>query len=155
MSKDTAFVVLGTDDEYDDGLSASPRNLFQRAWWSRKLSKEGLKDAYNYVAHPNGSPLWTEIKSNLKPGITVSLVSVPLSISLAIAGGASPVMGIVTGTKLLRSFCNELLAFWAGIVAALLGGSHYNIVGPTGALSGVLAASASTYGVQVNNYIIV
>lgn len=30
-------------------------------------------------------------------------------------------------------------AFWGGFIAALLGGSNYNIVGPTGALSGILA----------------
>jgi SulP family sulfate permease len=70
-----------------------------------------------------------EVKHNLKPGLTVSLVSVPLSISLAIAGGGSPTMGIVT-------------AFWAGLLSAIFGGSHYNITGPTGALSGVLAAAA-------------
>lgn len=76
------------------------------------------------------------LKANLKSGITVSLVSLPLSISLAIAGGATPIMGVITG-------------IWAGLVAALFGGSHYNIVGPTGALSGLLALYAITYGVQV------
>ncbi len=36
-----------------------------------------------------------------------------------------------------------LTAFWAGLVAAVVGGSHYNIVGPTGALSGILGGAAS------------
>ncbi len=76
------------------------------------------------------------LRSNLKSGITVSLVSLPLSISLAIAGGATPIMGVITG-------------IWAGLVAALFGGSNYNIVGPTGALSGLLALYAMTYGVQI------
>lgn len=100
------------------------------------LTKEKAKEAFRYFAYPRGSPLFTEIKQNLKSGITVSLVSVPLSISLAIAGGGTPVSGVVT-------------AFWAGLVGSLIGGSHYNIVGPTGALSGVLAASAIKFGVQV------
>ena len=39
-----------------------------------------------------------------------------------------------------------ITAVWAGIVAAIFGGSNYNIVGPTGALSGMLAAFAITYG---------
>ncbi len=56
---------------------------------------------------------------NLKSGITVALVSLPLSISLAIAADATPVQGIIT-------------ACWAGLVSAIAGGSHYNIVGPTG-----------------------
>lgn len=75
------------------------------------------------------------LAANWKSGITVSLVSIPLSISLALAAGATPLMGIIT-------------AVWAGILAALLGGSHYNIVGPTGALSGILATYAFLHGVE-------
>jgi len=74
------------------------------------------------------------IKRNWKSGITVSLVSIPLSISLAVAANSTPIMGIIT-------------AFWAGLIASILGGSNYNIVGPTGALSGILAMFAITYGV--------
>lgn len=70
---------------------------------------------------------------NWKSGLTVSLVAIPLSISLAVAAGATPTQGIVT-------------AIWAGLVAGILGGSNYNIVGPTGALSGLLAVFAFTYG---------
>ena len=47
-------------------------------------------------------------------------------------GGGTPVAGIVT-------------AFWAGLVAALFGGSEFNIVGPTGALSGILTAAATAH----------
>src|SRR3989338_8807225 len=74
------------------------------------------------------------IKRNWKSGITVSRVSIPLSISLAVAANSTPIMGIIT-------------AFWAGLIASILGGSNYNIVGPTGALSGILAMFAITYGV--------
>lgn len=74
------------------------------------------------------------IKNNWKSGITVSLVSIPLSISLAVASNATPIMGIIT-------------AFWAGLIASIFGGSNYNIVGPTGALSGILAMFAITYGI--------
>ncbi|RJQ33064.1 SulP family inorganic anion transporter [Candidatus Parcubacteria bacterium] len=73
------------------------------------------------------------LKSNWKSGITVSLVSIPLSISLAVAANATPVMGIIT-------------AVWAGFFAALFGGSNFNIVGPTGALSGILASFAIIHG---------
>jgi len=73
---------------------------------------------------------------NLKSGLTVSLVSIPLSVSLAVASHASPVMGIVT-------------AVYAGLISALFGGSNFNVVGPTGALSGILATVAIAYGVEV------
>ena len=78
--------------------------------------------------------LFANIKRNWKSGVTVSLVSIPLSISLAVAANSTPIMGIIT-------------AFWAGLIASILGGSNYNIVGPTGALSGILAMFAITYGV--------
>ena len=66
----------------------------------------------------------------------MSLVSIPLSLSLAIAAGATPIMGIVT-------------AIWAGLFAGLLGGSKFNIVGPTGALAGILTLYTFEYGAAV------
>lgn len=75
------------------------------------------------------------LRENWKSGVTVSLVAIPLSVSLAIAAHASPVMGIIT-------------AVWAGFFAALFGGSHFNVVGPTGALSGILATYALVHGTE-------
>lgn len=75
----------------------------------------------------------SKLSQNWKSGLTVSLVSIPLSVSLAVASQTSPVAGIIT-------------AVWAGLIAALFGGSNYNIIGPTGALSGILAAYAITHG---------
>ncbi len=77
--------------------------------------------------------LFLRLKQNWKAGLTVSLVSIPLSISLAIASQTSPVAGIIT-------------AVWAGLVAAIFGGSNYNIIGPTGALSGILGTFAIIHG---------
>ncbi len=73
------------------------------------------------------------IKTNLKSGLTVSLVSMPLSIPLAVASGVSPTTGLIT-------------AIWAALIASLFGGSNYNIVGVTGALSGVIASYALING---------
>ncbi len=75
------------------------------------------------------------IKKNLKSGLTVSLISIPLSVSLAVASGATPVIGIIT-------------AIWAGLIAALFGGSNFNIVGPTGALSGIIATYVLLHGLS-------
>lgn len=81
----------------------------------------------------NSDNLGERIKNNLKSGITVSLISLPLSVSLAVASQTTPIAGIVT-------------AIWAGLMASLFGGSHFNIVGPTGALSGILASYAIANG---------
>ncbi len=79
--------------------------------------------------------LFKEIASNWKSGLTVALISIPLSLSLAIASGATPLMGIITSV-------------WAGLIAAALGGSQFNVVGPAGALSGILASFALTNDVS-------
>lgn len=76
------------------------------------------------------------IKSNWKSGITVAFVSIPLALALAIASGATPTQGIIT-------------AFWAGLLGAILGGSHFNIIGPTGALSGILMTFAIVNGYAI------
>lgn len=73
------------------------------------------------------------MRANWKSGLTVGLVSIPIAVSLAVASNASPVSGIIT-------------AFWAGIIASIFGGSNYNIIGPTSALSGLLFMYASVLG---------
>lgn len=78
----------------------------------------------------------TKIKSNLKSGCTIALISIPLSISLAVASRVSPVQGIIT-------------ALWAGLVASFFAGSNFNIIGPTGALSGIIASYVLTHGIEV------
>ena len=81
----------------------------------------------------NQSFFINKLKENWKSGFAVSLVSIPLAVSLAVASHAMPVMGVIT-------------AIWAGLIASIFGGSNYNIIGPTGALSGILAAYTITFG---------
>jgi len=101
---------------------------------------EALYSAMDYldarIPTIKGRPALRECLANLKSGVTVALVSLPLSISLALASNATPVQGVIT-------------AVWAGLVSALFGGSHYNIVGPTGALSGVLNYYSVKFGPAV------
>jgi len=73
------------------------------------------------------------VKENFMPGITVALVSVPLSCALAIAQGATPMMGLDT-------------AIYGPAVGGLLGGSHYNILGPAGALVNIVGTLALVNG---------
>lgn len=67
-------------------------------------------------------------KSNWQSGLTVALISLPLSIALSVASGAGPVPGVITG-------------IWATLIAGFLGGSNYNIIGAAGALTTVLFAA--------------
>lgn len=80
--------------------------------------------------------VFTEIKNNWKSGLSVALVNIPMSLALSIASGAGPAAGVIT-------------AIWAGLVGAIFGGSNYNVIGPAGALSGILAGYAFIYGPQV------
>ncbi|MBI2410868.1 MAG: SulP family inorganic anion transporter [Candidatus Kerfeldbacteria bacterium] len=73
---------------------------------------------------------------NWRAGLTVALISIPLSISLAVASGARPEMGLIT-------------AVWAGLLSAFFSGSNYNIVGPAGALSAALAAFSISEGMDL------
>eukprot|EP00927_Polykrikos_kofoidii_P085362 TRINITY_DN926_c0_g1_i4.p1 TRINITY_DN926_c0_g1~~TRINITY_DN926_c0_g1_i4.p1 ORF type:complete len:629 (+),score=74.09 TRINITY_DN926_c0_g1_i4:72-1889(+) len=73
---------------------------------------------------------------NWRAGVTVALVSVPLSIALGIASGTSPTRGVTT-------------AIFGGLSSGLLGSSDYNIVGPAGALSGMFTAYSIQWGDDV------
>jgi len=73
------------------------------------------------------------VKENFLPGVTVALVSVPLSTALAMAAGATPMMGLITG-------------IYGPGVNGILGGSDYNILGPAGALVNVLKSYEAKYG---------
>ena len=66
-------------------------------------------------------------------GLTVSIVSLPLAMALAIASGLTPAQGLYT-------------AIVAGFVIALMGGSRYQIGGPTGAFAIVVLEVLQNYG---------
>ena len=77
---------------------------------------------------PKKTSLLPLVRANWKSGLTVALISIPLSIALSIASGAGPIPGIITG-------------IWATLIAALFGGNNYNVVGAAGALATVLFAA--------------
>ena len=98
--------------------------------------------------------LWTAFKQNYMPksveilsqgyslslfrrdcisGLTVSIVSLPLAMALAIASGLTPAQGLYT-------------AIIAGFLIALFGGSRYQIGGPTGAFAIVILEVLQGYG---------
>lgn len=75
----------------------------------------------------------SEFQRDCIAGMTVAVVSVPLSMALAIASGVSPAQGLYT-------------AVVAGFFTALLGGSRYQIGGPTGAFVVIIFNVMQQYG---------
>jgi len=73
--------------------------------------------------------------ADLNSGVTVGIVAIPLAIGFAIASGVTPLAGLVT-------------AIVAGLLISVLGGSRYQIGGPTGAFVPILAGVVATYGVD-------
>jgi SulP family sulfate permease len=73
------------------------------------------------------------LKSNLRAASLVALVSLALSIGLGIASGSTPIAGLRT-------------AIWGGIACGMFGSSPFNIIGPAGALSGMLNTYSAKWG---------
>jgi len=69
-------------------------------------------------------------------GLTVALVSVPLSTALAISSGAQPMMGLTA-------------AVYGPMLGGIFGGSNYNILGPAGALVNILNKFSTENGVKI------
>lgn len=66
-------------------------------------------------------------------GVTVGVVALPLALAFGISSGVGASAGLVT-------------AVVAGLVAAVFGGSHVQVSGPTGAMAVVLAPVVAEYG---------
>jgi len=74
-------------------------------------------------------------KRDVVSGTIVGIVAIPLAMSFAIASGVKPEYGIYT-------------AIIAGILISLLGGSKYQIGGPTGAFVPILLGVVLVYGYE-------
>lgn len=74
-------------------------------------------------------------KQDVSAGLTVAVISIPLSMALAIASGVSPAQGLYT-------------AIVAGFFIALFAGGRYQIGGPTGAFAVLIFNVLQNYGYQ-------
>ena len=77
----------------------------------------------------------SDFAHDLGAGVTVGLVALPLAMAFAIASGVPPQAGI---------YC----AVVTGFLISALGGSRFQIGGPTGAFVVVVAGIVNTYGVD-------
>ncbi|MFI2488973.1 SulP family inorganic anion transporter [Promicromonospora kroppenstedtii] len=71
--------------------------------------------------------------ADLLAGLTVGVVALPLALAFGVSSGTGPAAGLVT-------------AVVAGVVAAVLGGSRFQVSGPTGAMAVVLAPVVAEHG---------
>ena len=76
-----------------------------------------------------------ELLNDLVAGVTVAIVALPLAIGFGITSGMSAAAGIST-------------AIIAGFISALLGGSRFQVSGPTGAMTVILIPVIDKYGVS-------
>lgn len=72
---------------------------------------------------------------DLVAGITVAIVALPLALGFGVTSGMGATAGLIT-------------AVVAGVVAAVFGGSHLQVSGPTGAMTVVLVPIVERYGVS-------
>lgn len=76
-----------------------------------------------------------DLRKDLIAGITVGVVAIPLGMAFAIASGVKPEYGLYT-------------TIIAGLLVALLGGSRFQIAGPTGAFIPILLGIVLQYGYE-------
>src|SRR6266446_2056704 len=78
---------------------------------------------------------WNKFAADALAGVTVGLVALPLAMAFAISSGVAPQAGL---------YC----AIVAGFLVSALGGSRYQIGGPTGAFVVVVASIVGRYGLE-------
>ncbi|MDN5549330.1 MAG: SulP family inorganic anion transporter [Brevibacterium sp.] len=72
---------------------------------------------------------------DLLAGVTVGIVALPLALGFGVSSGLTAEQGLIT-------------AIVAGLLAAVFGGSHVQISGPTGAMAVVLVPIVATQGAE-------
>ncbi|MBU3645982.1 MAG: SulP family inorganic anion transporter, partial [Candidatus Nanopelagicaceae bacterium] len=88
---------------------------------------------FNYLS--DWKHLFDFWRKDLLAGVSVGVVALPLALGFAITTGAPASAGLVT-------------AIIAGFIAALFGGSNFQVTGPTGAMTVVLVPIVTNYGLN-------
>jgi|AGTN01.1.fsa_nt_gi Sulfate permease and related transporters (MFS superfamily) len=112
-------------EQIADGVSAVlPENNQSKGCPERRQEIEKPENGLKGLKH------W---KQDIFAGLIVALVSVPLSLGIALASGAPPICGITS----------EIIA---GLIFPLLGGAYVTISGPAAGLAPVLYSSIAALG---------
>lgn len=88
----------------------------------------------SYISRNDFPTNRSDFRDDFIAGVTVSVVALPLALGFAVTTGMPPSAGLTT-------------AILAGFLAALFGGSRYQVSGPTGAMTVVLIPIVSKYGI--------
>lgn len=114
---------------YVDELSEVIRNQLALAYSAKDLLGLGLRQRLRegYTAK--------DFRADLLAALVVGVVSLPLSMALAIACDVPPQHGLYT-------------AIVAGVLCALLGGSRFQVTGPTAAFVVILVPIVHKYGLS-------
>jgi sulfate permease, SulP family len=86
----------------------------------------------NRADYKGASAHW---RKDLLAGITVGIVALPLALAFGITTGAGAAAGLIT-------------AILAGFLAAIFGGSNFQVSGPTGAMTVILVPIVTKYGID-------
>ena len=103
-----------------DGTRVPIVTLLARRSLPRRADYTGLKRSW---------------RTDLLAGLTVAIVALPLALGFGVSSGMGAAAGLTT-------------AIVAGAVAAVLGGSHLQVSGPTGAMTVVLIPVVARYGTE-------
>src|SRR5690348_2727409 len=108
-----------------DRTSATRFNFASPAYWRLYVPKlvTVLGEGYSFA----------KFRADAVAGLTVAIVALPLAMALAIASGTTPDRGLYT-------------AVVAGFLISALGGSRFQIGGPTGAFVVVVFNVIAVYG---------
>lgn len=112
-----ALHIIGSTIRYRDALSSLRASL---AWGLRTRLREGYGRK--------------DLRADLMAGLVVGVVALPLSMALAIASEVPPQHGLYT-------------AIIAGVACALLGGTRFQITGPTAAFVVILVPVVREFGI--------
>ena len=85
------------------------------------------------IFRKNGGYGWNSFAKDCLAGLTVGVVALPLAMAFSIAAGGTPAQGLYT-------------AITAGFCISLLGGSRYQIGGPTGAFVVIIFSIIARHG---------
>lgn len=107
-------------------------SLAQRATWRGAIRHIARVTLPNRADYKGLGRTW---RGDLIAGVTVGIVALPLALGFGVASGVGAAAGLVT-------------AIVAGFVAAVFGGSHLQVSGPTGAMTVVLIPVVARYGTE-------
>ena len=126
-----------TDHVGDQPVAPHSRTRVFRQGWRRRAVTPGVDLVRGLLPRRSDyRGLRRSWPRDLAAGLTVGIVALPLALAFGVATGVGAAPGLVT-------------AVVAGAVAAVFGGSHLQVSGPTGAMTVVLVPLVAAQGPQV------